>query len=115
MTALIERPGVDPGLDWLLASAEPAIRHAALVELADRSIDDPDVVAARRAIPRGHLVRGLLAAPDNAGRPVVPYSKWRGAHWRLVSLVDLGVPADDIPARTFIEPILGWLLGKYHA
>ncbi len=72
------------------------------------------MVAARRAIPRGHLVRGLLATPDNAGRPVVPYSKWRGAHWRLVSLVDLRVPVEAIPASEFIEPILGWLLGKYH-
>jgi hypothetical protein len=114
MTAVSERQAVDAGLSRLLASDEPAIRHAALVELAGRPADDRVVAAARRAIPGGDLVRGLLETPDNAGRAIAPYSKWRGAHWRLVSLVDLGVPADAVPISSLVEPILSWLVGKYH-
>ena len=39
---------------------------------------------------------------------VHPYAKWRGAHWRLASLVELG--ADGGPAaRQAAEDVLGWL------
>ena len=39
------------------------------------------------------VVKGLLAdLKDSSSRP---YAKWRGAHWRLVSLVELGCPAGE--------------------
>ena len=31
--------------------------------------------------------------------PGHPYKKWQGAHWRLLSLVELGVTQDDDRAR----------------
>ena len=40
---------------------------------------------------------------------VHPYGKWRGAHWRLLSLVDLGVETGHPGALTAAEGTLGWL------
>ena len=44
----------------------------------------------------GPRVRPLLAGqqPDG-GFGVNVYGKWGGAHWRLVSLVELGVPPGE--------------------
>jgi hypothetical protein len=99
---------LDPGIDLLLRSGEPAIRHRALVDLAGAPADDPRVMAARKAIADGPIVRALLE--DQPSRH--PYSKWRGAHWRLTSLVDLGVPADLPGLREQVEPVLRWLTGR---
>lgn len=42
--------------------------------------------------------------------PGHPYKKWQGAHWRLVSLVELGVtPGDDRVVRA-VDQVLRWLL-----
>lgn len=38
-----------------------------------------------------------------------PYSKWTGSHWRLVSLVELGVSATEPAARAAAEDELRWI------
>jgi hypothetical protein len=105
----------DPALGLLLASKEPAVRHAALVRLLDRPATDPDVVAARKAIGSGPIVAGLLAdqRPDG-GFGSHPYAKWGGAHWRLVSLVDLDIPPDTDGAREAAGTVLDWLTADAH-
>ena len=40
---------------------------------------------------------------------VHPYSKWTGAHWRLVSLVELGVPRSNLAARAAARTVLDWI------
>jgi hypothetical protein len=52
---------------------------------------------------REHLVDGL-----SRDYGMHPYSKWRGAHWRLASLVDL-VPAGHGPALAAADEALSWL------
>jgi hypothetical protein len=106
---------LDPGVERLLRAEEPVIRCRALTELAGAPADDPRAVEARRQIAAGPIVRRLLdgLGVENADAPH-PYSKWRGAHWRLVSLMDLGVPSDLPGMRAAMEPILGWLLGQAH-
>ncbi|HEX5148840.1 MAG TPA: hypothetical protein VFW02_07150 [Candidatus Limnocylindrales bacterium] len=100
----------DPALQLLLDSDEPAIRHAALTELLDRPPDDPDVAAARAAIPTGPIVAGLVAGQEPDGQfGVHPYTKWSGAHWRLVSLMDLGVPGDLPSLAAAHDGVLAWL------
>jgi hypothetical protein len=100
----------DPALDFVLASDEPAIRHAGLTELLDRPQDDPEVRSAREAIPDGPIVRGLLAARGQDGRWLVhPYAKWGGAHWRLVSLADLAVPPSRLGLDAAYDSVLEWL------
>ncbi|MFI5255050.1 MAG: hypothetical protein ACHQ15_06305, partial [Candidatus Limnocylindrales bacterium] len=60
-------------------------------------------------------VRGLLDGqqPDGGfGRHA--YGKWRGAHWRLVSLVELGIPAGEPRALAALETVLAWLMAESH-
>jgi hypothetical protein len=115
--------GTDPDADavaFLLRSDEPAVRY-----LARRDLLGEDGSADRAAITSGPKVSALLSGqqPDRfRGGPgwrgwpgaqfgfgVHPYRKWTGAHWRLLSLVDLAVPAGEERARLAAEQVLGWL------
>jgi hypothetical protein len=96
----------DPAIRWLLGSTEPAIglltRRDILDEPTEPSLDGP-------------IVRRLLSGqkPDG-GFGVHPYAKWRGAHWRLVSLVELGIPAGEARAVAAAQTVLDWLTGGGH-
>ena len=86
-------PTSDPALEWLLRSRNPSVRYAELTELAGASASSPEAERLCRAIPRSPMVRALLAGQrSDGGFGVHPYKKWDGAHWRLVSLVELGLP-----------------------
>jgi hypothetical protein len=97
-------------VDWLLASEEPAVRYLARREVLGEPVEpDPDEILA------GPKVRGLLAGQRaDGGFGVHPYAKWTGAHWRLVSLVELAVPADEPRALAAAETVLAWLCGERH-
>jgi hypothetical protein len=99
---------VDPGIEFLLRSNEPLIRYRTLVELADAPETESRVREARAAIPDGPIVRALLT--DVPGRH--PYSKWIGLHWRMASLMDLGLPGDLPQARAAAERVLTWITGR---
>lgn len=91
----------DAAVDRLLESSEPAIRRLARRELlGEESTED---------VLGGELVQTLLVERD-----VHPYGKWGGAHWRLVSLVELGIPAGEPRALRAGEQVLGWLTGRGH-
>jgi hypothetical protein len=69
---------------WLLASAEPAVRGMARRDLLGEEHAE-DVLS-------GAIVTRLLtdACADKRA-----YRKWTGAHWRIVSLAELEVPAHE--------------------
>jgi hypothetical protein len=78
-------------IDFLLASEEPANRC-----LTRHDVLREDVTPDRDETLSGPLVRGLLRGQKrDGGFGGHAYQKWGGAHWRLVSLVELGVPPDD--------------------
>ena len=98
-------PATDPAVAWLLSSDEPAIRG-----MARR-----DLLGEARPSDLGHvldgpLVRGLLAGqqPDG-GFSRRPYDKWTGAHWRLVSLVELEILPGEPRAMRAMDTVLDWL------
>ena len=41
-----------------------------------------------------------------------PYAKWRGAHWVLVTLAELGFPPGDDSLVPLREQVLSWLLSE---
>lgn len=93
-------------IDWLLASGEPAIRALARRELLD---EEP---SATDAIRRGALVRGLLAGQRaDGGFGGHPYAKWDGSFWRVISLVELGVPAGEPAAVAAARNATAWVTG----
>jgi hypothetical protein len=101
----------EPGqvLTWLLEPSNPSARFLALTELLERPLDDPDVVAARSAIPGADPARSILdaqfsgtGAPSGPTgywvKPDVGYSpKYRATVWQVIFLAQLGAP--------LIEPI----------
>lgn len=99
-----------PAVDSLVASSEPAIRFLARRDLLGQRARDDE-----RGILDGQLVRALFDGqqPDG-GFGGHPYRKWVGAHWRLVSLVELGIPAGEPRALAALETVLGWLTSPGH-
>lgn len=93
----------DPAVSWLLDSAEPGIRYLARLELLREASTSTDMVALSDHTEGGPKVRALLDFED-----VHPYRKWRGSHWRLVSLVELGLPAGHPGAQAECERVLDY-------
>jgi len=105
----------DPAIQWLLRSEDPSIRYLTLTEVLGEPVDSHEAQSARKQIPDGPRVRALLAGqqPDG-GFGVHAYQKWGGAHWRLVSLVELGFPAGEQRALAAVGQVLRWLSGDAH-
>jgi hypothetical protein len=105
----------DPSIKWLLESGDPSIQYITLTELLDEPADSKEATGAGEHIPNGPLVKTLLAGQlPNGGFGNHPYSKWTGAHWRLVSLVELGIPSGYKPAVKATSEVLDWLTGDGH-
>jgi len=95
---------------WLLASDEPGI-----VMQARRDLLDEPLPAEAAHVLDGPKVRALLAGQqEDGGFGTHVYAKWGGAHWRLVSLVELGVPSGEPSCLAAAETVLAWLTGKGH-
>jgi hypothetical protein len=75
-------------------------------------LDERDPADLRNVLD-GPLVRGLLAGqrPDGDWERQ-PYRKWTGAHWRLVSLVELDVPIGEPRAMAAVDRVLDWLTAR---
>lgn len=102
------KAGAEPTIKWLLESREPAIRRLVRRELLGQVTPQEDALG-------GPLVRGLLAGQQSdGGFGDHPYNKWEGAHWRLVSLVELGIPAGQPRALAALEQVLTWLNSDRH-
>jgi len=105
----------DPAINWLLESGDPSIRYLTLTDLLGRPSDSREVLAAKKKIPDGSIVKTLLSGQRaDGGFGVHPYQKWTGAHWRLVSLVELGIPTGFRPAVKATDLVLKWLFGEAH-
>jgi hypothetical protein len=101
---------VEPAVEWLLASSEPAVRYLTRRDVLGKDVD-PDA----DAILAGPKVRALLAGQRrDGGFGVHPYKKWHGAHWRLVSLVELAAPPGEPRLIAAAETVLDWLAGAGH-
>jgi hypothetical protein len=92
-------------IDWLLESDEPAVRY-----LTRRDLLGEDALDDAAHILDGPKVKTLFAGqqPDG-GFGYHPYTKFGGAHWRLVSLVELAVPPGEPRALAALDTVLTWL------
>lgn len=103
----------DPAVARLVESSDPSVRYLTLTEVLREPRSAPQVVAARRAIPRGHKVRALLAGQErDGGFEVNSYAKWDGGFWRLVALAELAMPPGDRRVRALADRVLRWVEGE---
>jgi hypothetical protein len=101
LTTLWERNQVNQltrsAVEWLVDSDEPAIRNMARRDLLGKRVKE-DVL-------KGAKVQALLGGDPRKN----PYSKYSGAHWRIVSMVELEVPAGEPRAMEAAEQVLQWI------
>jgi len=127
MTSVVASPvalSSVPGavVDWLLDAAFPTVRRLALVRVLGRSTDDPEVLDLEERLADDPWVATMLSGQWREGAKgrvrVHPYKKWGGAHWRLVTLAEMGVSVRTPGARGPIEEafaeVAAWLLAPQH-
>jgi hypothetical protein len=105
----MSRMAVDPStsyaVEWLLGSSEPAIRALTRRDVLGEPAD-PDA----ERIRSGPWVTALLSGQQaDGGFGGDPYRKWTGAHWRLISLVELAAPSSDPRVAAVAERVLRWI------
>jgi hypothetical protein len=93
-------------LSHLLAADEPSIRWKARTTILSECAA-PDLLEEIRSSAR---VAALLSdRKDDGSIPFHPYAKWRGAHWVLAALAELGYPPGDQSLVPLREQVLAWL------
>jgi hypothetical protein len=96
----------DDPIPWLLEPENPSVRYWTLLDILDRSADDPEVRAAWADIPTFPPVAELLAAqkPDGCWVKRDYYlPKHCGTFWVLSVLADLGLTAENEHIRRACE------------
>jgi hypothetical protein len=93
---------------------EACIRYKALLYLKGVDPDSREIGIARDEVSESILARTLLAERRPDGRVHLdPYDKWRGAHWVLSQLADLGhAGSDDL--LSLRQQVYDWLFGDKH-
>lgn len=96
----------DVAIRWLLESDEPGIRMQTRRDLLGETVNvDPTEVLGGPLVSR--LLKGQKADGGFGGHP---YHKWTGVHWRLVSLVELGVPPGVAQVAQALDADLDWIV-----
>jgi len=108
----------DAVIDRLLQSDEPSIRFKIRTGVLGEAPGSRSIRALRNEVRRSPRVQALLSDRDATGR-IAPgrhvYNKWRGAHWVMASLADLGYPTGDRSLRTTRDALLDcWLSKEYY-
>lgn len=97
-------------IEWLLEKDNPSVRYFTLRHLLDRSEDDPEVQAARRAVMRSEAVRKILAAQEPEGYWVKAGSgytpKYHSTVWQILFLAELGADGRARQVRRGCEYLL---------
>ena len=75
---------------------EPFVRYKTLLNIYGRDPGSREIRILRDEVRESTLAKTLLAEQDASGRiPLDPDDKWRGAHWVLYMLAEVGSAAGD--------------------
>jgi len=97
-------------IERLLAWPDASVRWLARRWALGEPEDAPGMAALRAEIPASPWVQALLSERKADGAiPRHPYNKWRGAHWVLAMLAELGYPPGDSGLRPLLTCVYGWL------
>jgi hypothetical protein len=96
-------------VDRLLGSDEPSVRFKVRTRVLGEEADSPAIKRLRAEIRQSPRVGALLSECGEDGMPPHhPYKKWRGAHWVLATLADIGYPPGDRRFLPWRERIYEW-------
>jgi len=99
-------------VEKLLASDEPSVRYQIRVNVLGEDSESSGAKKLRRQIQTSPRVQALLSERDARGRmPHHPYNKWRGGHWVLTALAELGYPPGDVSLEPIVDAACAWALG----
>lgn len=100
------RASAESAVERLLQSDEPAIRYLTRRDVLGGPADDDE-----SRILDGPKVTALLSGqqPDG-GFPGQAARGWRSTLWRMIALVELGIPPDEPRALAAASYLLDWLL-----
>src|ERR1700693_3870927 len=105
-----------PLIEALLQSDEPSIRWKVLVGVLGEDPESRKVRDLREEIRTSSRAKALLAGRDrHYTREAKIYSKYRGAHWTLAALADIGYPAGDDALVPMRDQVLDfWLSAPFY-
>lgn len=104
-------------IEKLLKSKEPSIRYKTRVKILNENPQTKTNQALSQEINHSDRVKKLLQRQNDLGEInnfKSVYDKWQGAHWILLSLVDLGYSNEDKSLNPIIKQVVrAWLAPRY--
>jgi hypothetical protein len=101
-------------VNWLFEKTNPSIRYFTLKDLLEKSEDDAQVVAAKKAIRTSKVISRILAKQNPKGyweEPANPYSpKYKSSYWQIMTLGLLGMDKTDKKVERACEYIFQFQL-----
>ena len=94
----------------LAESEEPHVRFKILRNVYQRPLASREIRIVRDDVAASPLVSTLLAEWRDGRIVVPPHARWRGAHWVLYLLADLGCADSDARLPSLREQVCAWLL-----
>jgi len=101
---------------WLLEEENPSVRYLTLRDLLDRREDDPELQAAKAAIPISKVVAKIFSKQKSEEyweEPANPYHpKYKSSYWQIMTLGQLGMDRSDERVRNACEHIFKFQLDE---
>lgn len=103
-------------IDLLARSDEPSIRWKILTRVLDEPADSPKAKQLREQIRTSRRAVALIAGRDRKPlKEKYVYANWRGAHWTLAMLAEIGYPAGDQSLMSMRNQVLDhWLSDAFY-
>jgi len=103
-------------IDALLSSEEPSIRWKVMTRVLDEDPHSPKIKSLQEEIRNSPRAKALIAGRDQrVVREAEVYAKWRGAHWTLAMLAEIGYPAGDESLLSMRDQVLDrWLDSSFY-
>ncbi len=106
---------MNPVHELLRSSTEPSIRYLYQRDVLGKNPLTPELQEMQEEIRFSGRVVKMLAPRGEDGRfPWDAYTKWAGAFWTLLSLVELRYPPGDTGLAPLRDQVLEWLLSEQH-
>jgi hypothetical protein len=103
-------------LSSLTSSSDPILAYLTRTKVLGENPNSPTNLSLRDQIPSSPIVVALLSERGRNGCiPFHPYQKWRGAHWVLACLAEIGYPPGDTGLFPLRDQVFDWLFSRKHA